>query len=97
MARLKEALQKGTLGGDPHGALLTHRADAAAIIFKTDSKHLKLVSQLYDGCQETFFHYCDFLEQAFDDQVRCHRPHSKLWCTITGWSPAWRFISIDPC
>ena len=39
-----------------------------AIIFKTDSKHLKLVSQLYDGCQETFFHYCDFLEQAFDDQ-----------------------------
>ena len=35
-----------------------------SIIFKTDSKHLKLISQLYDGCQETFFHYCDFLTQA---------------------------------
>ena len=70
VARLKEALQKGTLGGDPLTVplLVLIAQTRQAIIFKTDSKHLKLVSQLYDGCQETFFHYCDFLEQAFDDQ-----------------------------
>ena len=38
------------------------------IVFNTPSKHLKLISQLYDGCQETFFHYCDFLAQAYDDE-----------------------------
>ena len=70
VARLKDALQKGTLGGDPLTVplLVLIAQTRQAIIFKTDSKHLKLVSQLYDGCQETFFHYCDFLEQAFDDQ-----------------------------
>ena len=44
------------------------------IIFKTDSKHLKLISQLYDGCQETFFHYCDFLTSAYDDAKYAARP-----------------------
>jgi THO complex subunit 2 len=70
VARLRDALQKGAKGGDaltiPLLVLIAQCRQA--IIFKTDSKHLKLVSQLYDGCQETFFHYCDFLTQAYDDE-----------------------------
>ena len=66
VARLRDALQRGAKGGDSLTVpLLVLIAQCRqAIIFKTDSKHLKLVSQLYDGCQETFFHYCDFLTQA---------------------------------
>ena len=30
-------------------------------------RHLKLTSQLYDSCQETLFHYCDFLAAAYPD------------------------------
>ena len=67
ITRLRDALQRK--GGDSLTVplLILIAQCRQGIIFKTDSKHLKLISQLYDGCQETFFHYCDFLTSAYDD------------------------------
>ena len=98
VARLKEALQKGTLGGDPLTVplLVLIAQTRQAIIFKTDSKHLKLVSQLYDGCQETFFHYCDFLEQAFDDQEYAAVPSLKALVHDYGLEPGVAFHIYRP-
>ena len=67
-----------------------------AIIFKTDSNHLKLVSQLYDSCQETFFHYCDFLQTAFDvDEYAAMLPSLETLVHEYGLEPGAAFMSTD--
>ena len=79
VARLRHAL---TRGPDPLAApllvLIAQRRQALA--YEDDGgdddfggggfgarRHLKLTSQLYDSCQETLFHYCDFLAAAYPD------------------------------
>ena len=99
IARLRDALQRGAKGGDPLTVpLLVLIAQCRqAIIFKTDSNHLKLVSQLYDSCQETFFHYCDFLQTAFDvDEYAAMLPSLETLVHEYGLEPGAAFHVYRP-
>jgi THO complex subunit 2 len=64
--RLKEAL---LVGDDPLLVpLLTLTAQVrTSIVFNTETKHLKLIGNLYDNCQEALVQYAEFLQTTITD------------------------------